>query len=125
MNFICLFFLLIFVSAFSTDFANEKTTENFFNDTSIESDTTQPKTSTVVAPNATIKQISKSFGFTEGPASNKKGEVFFSDQPNDKIWKYSNDGKLSVFLEKTGRSNGMYFDKKGNLITCADEKNEI
>src|SRR5690606_9612934 len=32
---------------------------------------------------------------------------------------------LSVFLDKTGRSNGTYFDKKGNLITCADDKGEI
>ena len=79
----------------------------------------------IVAPGATPRLISSQFSFTEGPASNKKGEVFFTDQPNDKIWKYGIDGKLTVFLEKTGRSNGMYFDKKGNLISCADEKNEI
>lgn len=35
------------------------------------------------------------------------------------------DGKLSLFMDKTGRSNGMYFDNKGNLVTCADENNEL
>lgn len=69
--------------------------------------------------------VSSQFTFTEGPAADKYGNVYFTDQPNDKIWKYSTGGKLSVFLDKTGRSNGMYFDKKGNLIACADERNEL
>lgn len=72
-----------------------------------------------------LKLVSSEFSFTEGPAVNKKGEVYFTDQPNDKIWKYGTDGKLSVFMDKTGRSNGLYFDKKGNLLACADEKNEL
>lgn len=71
------------------------------------------------------KLISSQFKFTEGPAADKEGNVFFTDQPNNKIWKYSTDGKLSVFLDNAGRSNGMYFDRKGNLVTCADEKNEL
>src|SRR5471030_3554863 len=69
--------------------------------------------------------ISKQFSFTEGASVDKKGNVFFTDQPNNKIWKYSTDGKLSVFLNNAGRSNGMYFDKMGNLITCADEHNQL
>src|ERR1700727_3877742 len=69
--------------------------------------------------------ISKQFSFTEGASVDKKGNVFFTDQPNNKIWEYSTDGKLSVFLDSAGRSNGMYFDKKGNLVTCADEKGQL
>ena len=79
----------------------------------------------IIAPGATLQLVSSQFSFTEGPAANKKGDVYFTDQPNDKIWKYGTDGKLSVFLEKSGRSNGLYFDKNGNLIACADEKNEL
>ena len=79
----------------------------------------------IIAENAKPTLVSNQFKFTEGPAVDKKGNVFFTDQPNDKIWKYSTDKKLSVFLDKTGRSNGMYFDKKGNLLTAADEKNEL
>lgn len=55
----------------------------------------------------------------------KQGNVFFTDQPNDKIWKYDTDGNLSLYMDKTGRANGTYFDKKGNLIVCADENNQI
>jgi len=87
------------------------------------SDTT--KKISIIAKGSLPKLISNQFAFTEGPAVDKYGNVFFTDQPNDKIWKYDTNGKLSVFLDKTGRSNGLYFDKKGNLISCADEKNEL
>jgi gluconolactonase len=85
----------------------------------------QNKEAEIIAANAKPKLVSNQFKFTEGPAVDKKGNVFFTDQPNDKIWKYSTDAQLTVFLDKTGRSNGMYFDKKGNLLTAADEKNEL
>jgi len=79
----------------------------------------------VVGPGATVKEVAKQFAFTEGPAVNKQGDIYFTDQPNDKIWKYDVNGKLSLFMDKTGRSNGLYFDKKGNIISCADEKDEL
>ena len=79
----------------------------------------------LIKPGATLQKISDQFRFTEGPAVDKKGNIFFTDQPNDKIWKYNTEGKLSVFMDKSGRSNGLYFDEKGNLIACADEKNEL
>ncbi|MES1225697.1 MAG: SMP-30/gluconolactonase/LRE family protein, partial [Bacteroidota bacterium] len=79
----------------------------------------------VVKHGASLVEVSKQFSFTEGPAVDKKGNIFFTDQPNDKIWKYDINGKLSLFMDKTGRSNGMYFDRNGNLITCADEKNQL
>ena len=88
---------------------------------------TQPQieAQTNVAPGATPQLISKQFKFTEGPAVDRDGNVFFTDQPNDKIWKYDTAGRLSIFMEKTGRANGLFFDQKGNLLACADEKNEL
>ncbi|MDB5223656.1 MAG: SMP-30/gluconolactonase/LRE family protein [Chitinophagaceae bacterium] len=88
-------------------------------------DSTGKTQSSIIADNATLQLISNQFSFTEGPATDKKGNVYFTDQPNNKIWKYSTDGKLSVFLENAGRSNGLYFDKKGNLLACADEHNQL
>jgi gluconolactonase len=83
------------------------------------------KTSPVVADGAQLHLVSDQFKFTEGPATDKDGNVFFTDQPNDKIWKYDTVGNLSVFLSPSGRSNGMYFDNKGNLISCADENEQL
>jgi gluconolactonase len=79
----------------------------------------------VVAGQAQPKLISRQFKFTEGPAVDKRGNVFFTDQPNNKIWKYGTDGKLTVFMEKAGRANGLYFDQRGNLLACADEHNQL
>jgi gluconolactonase len=85
----------------------------------------KPAEDSLIAKGATLKRISNQFSFTEGASVDKHGNVFFTDQPNDKIWKYDTRGRLSVFLDKTGRSNGTYFDHKGNLLTCADEKDEL
>lgn len=79
----------------------------------------------IVKAGATPRLVSRQFSFTEGPAVDKGGNIFFTDQPNNKIWKYDTEGKLSVFMDNAGRSNGMYFDGKGNLITCADEHNQL
>ncbi|MCU0913328.1 MAG: SMP-30/gluconolactonase/LRE family protein [Planctomycetes bacterium] len=69
--------------------------------------------------------LANGFKFTEGPAADAQGNVFFTDQPNDRICKWSVDGKLTDFMKPAGRSNGTFFDKQGNLWTCADMNNEL
>ncbi len=86
----------------------------------------QPETKqSVVASGAKLKRLSADFEFTEGPTCDAQGNVFFTDQPNNRIMKWSVENKLTTFLQPAGRSNGMYFDARGNLIACADEKNEL
>jgi gluconolactonase len=84
-----------------------------------------PQNNALFNEDETPKLVSKQFSFTEGPAVDKKGNIFFTDQPNNKIWKYDIEGKLSVFMETSGRANGMYFDENGYLTTCADEHNQL
>src|SRR4051812_1177135 len=79
----------------------------------------------VVAPGARLEKLSGEFQFAEGATCDAAGNVFFTDQPNDRILKWSVDGKLSTFKQPAGRANGMYFDAKGNLIACADEKTAL
>ena len=79
----------------------------------------------VVAPDAKLEKISGGFSFTEGPTCDASGNLFFVDQPNDRIMEWSADGKLSTFLQPSGRANGMMFDAHGNLIACADEHNAL
>lgn len=83
------------------------------------------KTAGVVAPGEKAVLLASGFRFTEGPAADAEGNVFFTDQPNDRICKWSVDGKLTDFMKPAGRSNGMFFDKQGNLWTCADMNNEL
>lgn len=87
----------------------------------------------IVAPGAKLEKLADSFKFTEGPAADAEGNVYFTDQPNNRIMKWSVDekgdgkggGKLSTFLEPSGRANGLCFDKSGVLWACADDKNEL
>ncbi|HEY4334337.1 MAG TPA: SMP-30/gluconolactonase/LRE family protein, partial [Puia sp.] len=80
----------------------------------------------VVAEGAIRPQlVSRQFAFTEGAAVDKSGNVFFTDQPNNKIWEYTLDGELTVFMDSAGRSNGMYFDPEGRLVSCADEQEQL
>jgi gluconolactonase len=81
--------------------------------------------SPVIASGATLQKISDQFSFTEGPTADRKGNIYFTDQPNDKIWKYDVSGNLSIFMTGTGRSNGLDIDKSGNIISCADQNNEL
>ena len=82
-------------------------------------------TSAVISPGAKLEKLAGDFKFTEGPTTDKDGNVFFTDQPNNRIMKWSVDGKLSTFLQPAGRANGMCFDVHGNLIACSDEKAEV
>lgn len=71
-----------------------------------------------VAPGAKVERLASGFLFTEGPARDSEGNVFFSDIPNERIHKWSLDGKLTTFRENSGKANGLYFDREGNLLAC-------
>jgi len=79
----------------------------------------------VVVPGAKLEKLAGGFKFTEGPTCDAHGNLFFTDQPNDRILEWSADGKLSTFMQPAGRANGMMFDPNGNLIACADGHNEL
>ena len=72
----------------------------------------------VVATDARVEKLAGNFKFTEGPAADKRGNIFFSDIPNNRIHKFSLKGKLTTFFENSQGANGLYFDKKGNLLAC-------
>lgn len=73
----------------------------------------------LVAAGAQPARLAETFTFTEGPAVDLNGNVYFSDIMPEKIYKWSAaDGKVSLYRENTGRANGLAFDTLGNLIVC-------
>jgi len=82
------------------------------------------KSKSIIASGAKVEKLADGFSFTEGPAVDKKGNVYFTDQPNDRIMIWSVDGKLSEF-GSFGRANGTYFDRDGRLLTCSDMDNQL
>jgi gluconolactonase len=81
--------------------------------------------SSPVATGATLRKLADGFAFTEGPTSDEKGNIFFIDQPNDRIMEWSAAGELSTWMQPSGHANGMSFDSQGNLIACADELSQL
>lgn len=81
--------------------------------------------SVIIKKKAQVEMVQTGFSFTEGPAVAKDGRVYFTDQPNDRIYVWEEKKGISLYLEGTGRSNGMYFNHKGHLVACADEKNQL
>ena len=79
----------------------------------------------IVAKNAEIKKAGTGYAFTEGPAVAKDGKVYFTDQPNDRIYVWDEKKGVSLWSDDTGRSNGMYFNNDGQLLACADLHNQI
>ncbi|MCE5185184.1 MAG: SMP-30/gluconolactonase/LRE family protein [Planctomycetaceae bacterium] len=79
----------------------------------------------VVAQDAIVKKLAGDFKFTEGPAADKDGNVYFTDIPNNRILKWSVEGSLSTFLENSRGANGLYFDKDGSLIACAGATGQV
>lgn len=79
----------------------------------------------IIASGAELEMLADGFSFTEGPAVDKQGNVYFTDQPNNLILKWSVTGVLSTFSTDPGRANGLFFDKEDHLISCSDMDNQI
>ena len=82
------------------------------------------KQKSIIASGATVEKLADGFSFTEGPIADRKGNVYFTDQPNDLVYIWSVDGELTKF-GNFGRANGMYFDRDGRLLTCSDMDNQL
>jgi gluconolactonase len=79
----------------------------------------------LIAKDAKVMKAGGGYTFTEGPSTAPDGRVFFTDQPNDKIEIWNENGKITNFVQAAERSNGTKFNKKGELVTCADLHNRI
>ena len=79
----------------------------------------------LIASGSELTLVSDEYLFTEGPAVDSDGNIYFTDQPNNRILKWLPGDSVSVFMEDAGRANGLYFDNEGNLLACADEENEL
>ncbi len=71
-----------------------------------------------IGPAGEIVKVATDFKFTEGPAHDAQGSIYFTDIPNNKILKVDAEGKVSTFLEDSQGCNGLMFDQKGRLIAC-------
>jgi gluconolactonase len=76
-------------------------------------------------PGSDWEPVSQGHKFTEGPAVDREGNVFFTDIPNNRIHRAGVDGKVSVFKEDTGGANGLMFGPDGRLYACQNGRKRI
>jgi gluconolactonase len=69
-------------------------------------------------PGADLQQVAGEYLFSEGPAADRNGNVYFSDINAGKIYKWSTDGSVTVFIQGLNKPNGLAFDGNGMLIVC-------
>ena len=69
--------------------------------------------------------VAKGFQFTEGPAADAAGNVYFTDIPASRIHKIDLEGKVTVFAEDTGATNGLMFGPDGRLYGCQNGRKRI
>lgn len=72
------------------------------------------------------EKLLEGFRFTEGPSVDQQGNVFFTDVPERKIYRFNPETKdLSVYLDNTGGANGLYFNQDGKLLACAGKDRKV
>lgn len=80
----------------------------------------------VLLPGESWQLVGSGYRFTEGPAVDSAGNVFFTDIPNDRIHRIDvATGKVSVFAEKTARTNGLMFGSDGLLYGCRNGDKQV
>lgn len=79
----------------------------------------------VLIPGENWEVVGEGYKFTEGPAADAEGNVYFSDIPNNRIHKIGLDGQVTVFAENTGGANGLRFGPDKLLYACQSDKKRI
>jgi len=79
----------------------------------------------ILLPGEGWQLVSEGYGFTEGPAVNQKGEVFFNDVPGSKTYKVDLDGKVSLFLADSKKGDGQAFGPDGRLYAVSGGGQQI
>lgn len=82
-----------------------------------------PARTSPIPEHATLKRLYQGTDFSEGPAADADGNVYFSDCTQNRIHVYRPaTGMTEIWKEPSGRANGMNFDAEGRLVTCCDGK---
>jgi gluconolactonase len=78
-----------------------------------------------IGPAGESVKLHTGFKFTEGPAADAEGNVYFSDIPANRILKVDTQGKLPTVLEDSQGCNGLMFNSKGLLIACQGKAGRV
>lgn len=72
-----------------------------------------------------LTQVEGEYKFTEGPASDKNGNIYFTDIPDNRIYVYTVEGEVKLHNENSGGANGLYIDRHNNLFACQGGNRQV
>lgn len=76
------------------------------------------QTSDLVAAGAEPELLTDGFIFTEGPAADADGNIYFSDIPANRNYVWTTAGELQTFRENSSGTNGLFFDQNWQLFAA-------
>jgi gluconolactonase len=71
-----------------------------------------------IGPVGEVKKVHGNFQFTEGPAADREGNLYFSDVAGNKLFKVDAKGELSTLLDPSNHTNGLMVNAAGNVVAC-------
>ncbi len=71
-----------------------------------------------IAPGAAVERLATGYTFLEGPTADTYGNVYFTDIPTERIFRWTPAGGIALYRENTNQANGLSFDLDGRLIIC-------
>lgn len=74
--------------------------------------------SNLIKPVGEVETVHEGFAFTEGPAWDSKGVLFFTDIPNATIHRLAEGDKLSKFTDSSKHANGLFIAADGRMLAC-------
>lgn len=79
----------------------------------------------LIAPGAEVTKVADDYQFTEGPAPDAQGNVFFSDVRTSRCYRWMPDGHIALVRQNTGNASGLAFDRAGNLLACEGGRGRV
>lgn len=70
----------------------------------------------VIALDAKLETVRENFQFTEGPLPLADGGLLFTDLRAARVYRLDPQGNISIAHEKTDDTNGLAFDRNGDLL---------
>jgi len=84
-----------------------------------------PLAESVLLPGEEWQLISADYLYTDAPAVDQNGLVYFSDVTGFQTLRENPDGSISVFDDSNGGSQGMMFGADGLLYTCSNREGKF
>jgi gluconolactonase len=84
-----------------------------------------PQLQQILIPDEDWKLVADGYRFTEGPAANAKGEVFYNDVGGSKTFKVDLKGTVSEFLADSKRGDGQAFGPDGRLYANSGALSQV